>query len=138
MVKNLKILGVIPARFDSTRLPGKVLRNIAGKPMSTGSIRTQPVQSAGRFPGSNGQRKGGGVLRARRDPVMLTGGASFGNRPAEEVMDRIDADIYINIQGDEPTLRPDHLEAIVSPFLGEMPGGDPQDSVDKAGARNPR
>jgi 3-deoxy-manno-octulosonate cytidylyltransferase (CMP-KDO synthetase) len=32
-------------------------------------------------------------------------------------MRRIDADIYINIQGDEPTLRPEHLDAIVSPFL---------------------
>ncbi|MGA2223787.1 MAG: 3-deoxy-manno-octulosonate cytidylyltransferase, partial [Syntrophobacteraceae bacterium] len=29
----MKILGVIPARYDSTRLPGKVLRDIAGKPM---------------------------------------------------------------------------------------------------------
>ena len=33
MADSLKILGVIPARYDATRLPGKVLRNIAGKPM---------------------------------------------------------------------------------------------------------
>ena len=33
MTTNLKIMGVIPARFNSSRLPGKALREIAGKPM---------------------------------------------------------------------------------------------------------
>ena len=33
-----------------------------------------------------------------------------------EVLTRTDADIYVNIQGDEPTLRPDHLELMLAPF----------------------
>ena len=34
-----------------------------------------------------------------------------------EVLTRTDADIYVNIQGDEPTLRPDHLELMLAPFF---------------------
>jgi 3-deoxy-manno-octulosonate cytidylyltransferase (CMP-KDO synthetase) len=50
-------------------------------------------------------------------PVILTGRHPSGTDRLREVMERVDADVYINIQGDEPTLRPEHIEAIVSPFL---------------------
>ena len=115
---NLKILGVIPARFNSTRLPGKALREIAGKPMihwvylnakrsplltdlivATDSAEIQQSCEAGGIP----------VTMTREHP-------SGGDR-VHEVMTRTDADIYVNIQGDEPTLRPDHLELMLEPFL---------------------
>jgi 3-deoxy-manno-octulosonate cytidylyltransferase (CMP-KDO synthetase) len=73
-------------------------------------------------------------------PVMLTGRHPSGTDRLVEVMERVDADIYINIQGDEPTLRPEHIEAVVSPFLA----GDAQVqvstlkvAVDNAAAQDP-
>jgi len=123
---NLKILGVIPARFDSTRLPGKVLRNIAGKPMLHWVYSNARKSSllADLIVATDSEK----VLQFCRQaeiPVILTGRHPSGTDRLREVMERIDADIYINIQGDEPTLRPEHLDAIVSPFLK----GDPQVQV---------
>ena len=58
---------------------------------------------------------------------MLTGRHPSGTDRLREVMERVDADIYINIQGDEPMMRPDHLKAILSPFTaGEFLAGDTQ------------
>jgi 3-deoxy-manno-octulosonate cytidylyltransferase (CMP-KDO synthetase) len=116
--KNLKILGVIPARYDSTRLPGKVLRNIAGKPMLSWVYKNarQSTLLADLLVATDSEKvtqfcEGEGI------PVMLTGRHPSGTDRLREVMERVDADIYVNIQGDEPMLRPDHLEAVVSPFL---------------------
>jgi len=118
MADNLKILGVIPARYDSTRLPGKVLRDIAGKPMLYWVYKNarQSKLLADLLVATDSEK----VLRFCEQeaiPVMLTGLHPSGTDRLREVMERVDADIYINIQGDEPMLRPDHLDAIVSPFL---------------------
>ena len=49
--------------------------------------------------------------------MTLTGEHPSGSDRVHEVLERTDADIYVNIQGDEPTLRPDHLELMLRPFL---------------------
>lgn len=115
---NVKIMGVIPARFNSSRLPGKALREIAGRPMihwvylnakrsplltdlavATDSLEIQAsCESAG-------------------IPVFLTREHPSGTDRVHEVLTRTDADVYVNIQGDEPTLRPDHLALMLEPFL---------------------
>jgi 3-deoxy-manno-octulosonate cytidylyltransferase (CMP-KDO synthetase) len=109
---------VIPARYDSKRLPGKVLRDIAGKPMlywvyrnagKSGLLSDLLVATDSDLVLEFCEREG--------IPVILTGRHPSGTDRLREVMERVDADIYINIQGDEPTLRPEHIEAIVSPFL---------------------
>ena len=67
-------------------------------------------------------------------PVMLTGRHPSGTDRLREVMERVDADIYINIQGDEPMLRPDHLDAVVSPFLaGDAQVATLKVAMDEAG-----
>ncbi len=126
MANSLKILGVIPARYDSKRLPGKVLRNIAGKPMLYWVYRNarQCKLLTDLLVATDSEK----VLRFCEQeaiPVVLTGRHPSGTDRLREVMGRFDADIYINIQGDEPMLRPEHLEAIVSPFLaGDFPARD--------------
>ena len=139
MSNSLKILGVIPARYDSTRLPGKVLRNIAGKPMLYWVYRNArqsklladllvatDSEKVARFCGQEGI------------PVMLTGRHPSGTDRLREVMERVEADIYINIQGDEPMLRREHLEAILSPFLtGDARVATLKVAVDEAAARDP-
>jgi len=118
MGNNLKILGVIPARYDSSRLPGKVLRNIAGKPMLYWVYKN--ARKSGLLADLLVATDSDKVMQyceGEAIPVMLTGRHPSGTDRLREVMERIEADVYINIQGDEPMLRPDHIEAVVSPFL---------------------
>ncbi len=118
MGRKLKILGVIPARFDSSRLPGKVLKNIAGKPMIYWVYKNARKSSvlSDLLVATDSEK----VLRycqGENIPVILTGRHPSGTDRLREVMERVEADVYINIQGDEPTIRPEHLDAVVSPFL---------------------
>lgn len=99
---------VIPARYASTRLPGKPLADILGKPM------VQHVyERALQVPGVDT------VVIATDDQRVLEAVRGFGGRcvmtspdhPSgtdrlAEVMQTVDADIYINLQGDEPLVRP--------------------------------
>ena len=105
-----KIMGVIPARFNSTRLPGKALREIAGRPMIHWvylNARLSPLLTdlavATDSPEIQASCEAAGI------PVFLTREHPSGTDRVHEVLTRTDADIYVNIQGDEPTLRPDHL-----------------------------
>jgi 3-deoxy-manno-octulosonate cytidylyltransferase (CMP-KDO synthetase) len=113
-----KILGVIPARLNSTRLPGKALREIAGKPMihwvyqnARRSTLLSDLLVATDSPEIQASCEAAGI------PVMMTGEHPSGGDRLHEVLTKTDADIYVNIQGDEPTLRPDHIELLLKPLL---------------------
>ncbi|HYK92307.1 MAG TPA: 3-deoxy-manno-octulosonate cytidylyltransferase [Acidobacteriota bacterium] len=113
-----KILGVIPARLDSTRLPGKVLRDIAGRPMLYWvyrNARQSPLLSDLIVATDSEQVQD--FCSKQSIPVMMTGRHPSGSDRLHEVMLRTDGDVYVNIQGDEPMLRPDHLELLLTPFL---------------------
>ena len=113
-----KILGVIPARLDSRRLPRKVLLKIAGKPMLSwvyrnarrSALLTEVIVATDSEEVRN-------YCISENIPVLMTGRHPSGSDRLHEVMLRTDAEVYANIQGDEPTLRPDHLELLLSPFL---------------------
>lgn len=118
MSDSPKILGVIPARLDSKRLPGKVLRDIAGKPMLYWvyrNARRSPLLTDLLVATDNEQVRR--FCEEQGIPVMMTGQHPSGSDRLCEVLSRTDADIYVNIQGDEPMLRPDDLELLVAPFL---------------------
>ncbi len=114
----LKIMGVIPVRFESRRLPGKPLLDVAGKPLlqrvyDAASITTllDDVRVA-----TDSKR----IFQFCLDndiPAMLTGEHRSGTDRVFEVMDRTQADVYVNIQGDEPTLRSKHIELLTRPFI---------------------
>jgi 3-deoxy-manno-octulosonate cytidylyltransferase (CMP-KDO synthetase) len=71
-------------------------------------------------------------------PVVLTGIHPSGTDRLREVMERIEADVYINIQGDEPTVRPDHIEAVARPFFtGEARVATLKVAIEEAAARDP-
>jgi len=112
---------VIPARLDSKRLPGKVLRDIAGKAMVH-----RVYENAQRSPmlanliiatDSEEVRQ---YCADHSIPVMMTGRHPSGTDRLHEVMERTDGDVYVNLQGDEPTLYPDHLDLILQPILAEQ------------------
>ena len=115
----LDVLGVIPARLASTRLPRKVLREIAGRPM------IQHVwERARRSPHltdvlvATDAQEVVDVCRARGIPAILTSPdhASGSDRVWEVAQGRA-ADVYVNIQGDEPLVTPGHVAGLVEPFL---------------------
>jgi len=118
MQKNPKVLGVIPARLDSRRLPRKVLRSIAGKAMVHWvyeNARKSPLLSD--LIVATDSDEVHQYCRDHQIPVALTGSHPSGSDRLHEVMQRTDGDIYVNIQGDEPTLRPDHLDLLLRPVL---------------------
>jgi 3-deoxy-manno-octulosonate cytidylyltransferase (CMP-KDO synthetase) len=118
MASPLRIVGVIPARLGSTRLPRKVLRPIAGRPMvewvwraAAQSGLMDPVLVA------TDSEEVAAACRGRNIPFEMTSPAcASGSDRVREVASRIDADIYVNIQGDEPTLTPDFFAPLIELF----------------------
>ena len=117
-MSSLRIAAVIPARLQSTRMARKVLRPIAGRPMvewvwraaSAGGLM-DPVVVA------TDAEEVADVCRARSIPVVMTSPACpSGSDRVREVSLEIDADIYVNIQGDEPTLTADFFPPLLDLF----------------------
>jgi len=117
-MSTLRIVGVIPARLSSTRLSRKVLRTIAGRPMvewvwraATASGLMHPVVVA------TDAEEVAAVCRERGIPALMTSpDCASGSDRVREVAWQIDADIYVNIQGDEPTLSADFFPPLVKLF----------------------
>jgi len=117
-----KILGVIPARFASTRFPGKVLSLIAGKTMLQHVYQRASLSS---YLTS--------VIIATDDDAVFQAARSFGARVrmtradhlsgtdrVAEVASAEGADLVVNIQGDEPLIDPAAIDAAILP-LAHMP-----------------
>jgi 3-deoxy-manno-octulosonate cytidylyltransferase (CMP-KDO synthetase) len=116
---NLSFLGVIPARLESSRLPRKVLREIAGRPMIErvyDRVRRSPHLTDVLVATDSPEVID--VCRARHIPAVLTSRhhASGTDRVWEVAQGRA-ADVYVNIQGDEPLVTPGHIERLVRPFV---------------------
>ena len=105
-MSKFHIAGVIPARLSSTRLSRKVLRTIAGRPMVDWVWRA--AQASGLMDPvvvATDSEEVAAVCRERGIPVAMTpASCPSGSDRVREVARQIDADIYVNIQGDEPTL----------------------------------
>jgi 3-deoxy-manno-octulosonate cytidylyltransferase (CMP-KDO synthetase) len=113
-----RILGVIPARLASTRLPRKVLREIAGKPLLAWvaeAARACPQLDSVLVAADS--EEVAALCRRLDIPVELTSpDLPSGTDRLHAVAQLRDADIYVNIQGDEPLLRPEHIADLLRPF----------------------
>lgn len=132
---------VIPARYGSTRLPGKPLAEIAGKPMvqhvyeraiqvpgvSAVVVATDDVRVMASVQGFGGQC------------VMTSPDHPSGTDRLAEVMGKLPADIYVNLQGDEPLVRPDDVQRLVNGMLDDasVAVGTLFHAIDVEEARNP-
>lgn len=114
-------VGVIPARFGSTRFPGKPLALIHGEPMIVHVVRR--AQEAGCFAlvavATDDERIATVVERAGARAVM-TGDAASGTDRVAQAARSLDAGVVVNVQGDEPALPPASLRTLVS-FLVDHP-----------------
>src|SRR6266702_72861 len=113
-----RILGVIPARLASTRLPRKVLREIAGRPLLAWVVEAaRACPQLDRILVATDSSEVVDLCQSLDIPVQLTSPElPSGTDRVHAVAQLIDADIYVNIQGDEPFLRPEHISALLRPF----------------------
>jgi 3-deoxy-D-manno-octulosonate cytidylyltransferase len=115
------VLAVIPARFHSTRLPGKILADIAGHPMIEHvyrrAIAATLVHAA--VVATDDQRIA--------DAVAAFGGAAILTRPDHvsgtdriaEVVTQLPCRVVVNVQGDEPLIDPGTIDAAVAPLMAD-------------------
>jgi 3-deoxy-manno-octulosonate cytidylyltransferase (CMP-KDO synthetase) len=112
------IVAVIPARLASTRLPRKVLRSIAGEPMLAWVYRA--ARACAQLDQVLIATDSSEVLefaQAQKWDVMLTPAeCASGTDRVFHVAQTVPASIYVNIQGDEPLLRPEHIDALLAPL----------------------
>ena len=118
MTNPARIVGVIPARLASTRLPGKVLRPIGGEPLLAWVYRAaKACASLDEVIVATDSAEVLALCESRGWPAMMTSpDLPSGTDRLYAVSQKIDADIYVNIQGDEPLLRAEHIEDILRPF----------------------
>jgi 3-deoxy-manno-octulosonate cytidylyltransferase (CMP-KDO synthetase) len=112
----MKIAAVIPARLASTRLPRKILREIAGRPMLSW------VYEAARASAHLNDV----IVATDSDEIMdfcckngyvaqmTSPECKSGTERVVEVSRLVKADVYVNVQGDEPLTRHEHLDALVA------------------------
>ena len=113
-----RIVAVIPARLESSRLPRKPLRPIAGHPMIAWVYHhARRAASLDRVLIATDSSEIVEYCRTADIPVELTSAAHrSGTDRIVEVMSRVPADIYVNIQGDEPMVTAEHIELMLGPF----------------------
>lgn len=117
-MSSLRIAAVIPARLHSTRMSRKVLRPIAGRPMvewvwraASASGLMDPVVVA------TDAEEVAEACRSLSIPVVMTSpDCASGSDRVREAARQINADIYVNIQGDEPTLTADFFPPLLDLF----------------------
>ena len=134
-----KILGIIPAHLDSKRLPRKVLLPIGNRPMVHWvyeRARQSPLLSE-LFVATDSEEVQK-YCSSQNIPVIGTQEHPSGSDRLHEVMERTDGDVYVNIQGDEPTIRADHIDLLLHPILnGEAEVTTLKTVMNPADAQNP-
>jgi 3-deoxy-manno-octulosonate cytidylyltransferase (CMP-KDO synthetase) len=111
----MNVLAVIPARLASTRLPRKILREIAGKPLVGWvyeAVRPSPLISDVIIATDSDE-----ILEACGKygwkAQMTSAAHRSGTERVHEVSNSIAADVYLNVQGDEPLVRPEQIEPLL-------------------------
>jgi 3-deoxy-manno-octulosonate cytidylyltransferase (CMP-KDO synthetase) len=112
----MHIVAVIPARLASTRLPRKILRDISGRPMlawvyeaaRASKLLNEVIVATDSDEILEVCTKSGYNVR------MTSPECKSGTDRVVEVSRAINADVYVNVQGDEPLTRPEHLDALIT------------------------
>lgn len=111
----MKVAALIPARFASTRFPQKPLVPICGKAMIlwVAELTAKAVGMANTYVATDHDSIASVVREAGYQAVMTSPGALTGTDRIAEAIQNIDADIFINVQGDEPMLDPNSIIKVV-------------------------
>ncbi len=115
----MKIVGIIPARYASSRFEGKPLKDILGKPMVwwvyQQAIKVDDFDSV--YVATDDVRIEKVCNDLNMNVIMTSKSHPTGTDRVCEVAEKIKADLYINIQGDEPLIEPETIKKAITPFL---------------------
>lgn len=111
-----KVIGLIPVRLNSTRLKDKALLNIKGMPMIIHTMKRALLSKKldDVIVCTDNKEIKQEVLRFGGNCIMTSKNHKNGTDRIAEVAKRISADIYIDIQGDEPLINPFHIDKLIS------------------------
>jgi 3-deoxy-manno-octulosonate cytidylyltransferase (CMP-KDO synthetase) len=118
---DTRTLVLIPARMASTRLPGKMLLDIAGLPMIVHVLRRAEAANIGRVAVATDTPDIAAAVRSHGgEAVMTSADHPSGSDRIFEALGKLDpsarAEIVINLQGDFPTIRPDNIRDVLGPL----------------------
>lgn len=117
----MNIIGVIPARYKSSRFEGKPLADIHGKPMiwwvyqqaSKVSLFNRVIVA------TDDIRIQNTCIELGMDVIMTSPNHTSGTDRVAEISELIPADIVVNIQGDEPMIEPENILAAIQPLIDQ-------------------
>ena len=117
----MNIVAVIPARYKSSRFPGKPLALIDNKPMIWWVYKNcKAVKEFDRvIVATDDERIYDTCIELNIDVMMTSSEHRTGTDRVWEVASRVPAELYVNIQGDEPLLEPETIQKIVKPFIDD-------------------
>ncbi|KAA6321960.1 3-deoxy-manno-octulosonate cytidylyltransferase [termite gut metagenome] len=115
----MKIIAVIPARYQSSRFEGKPLADICGKPMIQRvyeqALKVNELTEV--YVATDDNRIFNACTEKGIQVIMTSSKHATGTDRIGEVATKVIADLYVNIQGDEPLIEPNTIKAAIVPFL---------------------
>lgn len=115
----MRTVAIIPARYSSTRFPGKPLADLVGKPMIQHVYeRTSQASLVNRvIVATDDTRIADAIHRIGGEAIMTSTAHETGTDRLAEVAHGLEADIIVNVQGDEPLIDPAMIDQAIEPFL---------------------
>lgn len=114
----MKIIGVIPARYESSRFQGKPLADICGKPMIwwvyQNCMKVEDFDEV--YVATDDERIFDACEKLDVKVIMTSTEHRTGTDRIGEVARKVPADLIVNIQGDEPLLEPETIKKAIEPF----------------------
>lgn len=121
MFTEMKVIAMIPARYEASRFPGKLMKDLGGKSVilrtyeatkNSGLFKRVYVVTDSDLIFEEIDKNGGAVIRSKRKHQT-------GSDRIAEAMEHIDAEIVVNVQGDEPFTRKETLEKLLDVFKAD-------------------
>lgn len=121
MGQHPTVIGVIPSRYASTRLPAKPLIDLLGKPMVQRVYeRAQSARSLTRvIVATDDERIEAAVKRFGGEAFLTSQNIASGSDRVAAVAAQVEGDIFVNIQGDEPLMAPEMIDQAVQLLLDD-------------------
>lgn len=120
----MKTVCIIPARYQSSRFPGKPLVKLLGKPMilHVAEIVTRALPKEQVYVATDDRRITEVVEDNGYQVIMTTSDALTGTDRLWQAAQQVSADIYINVQGDEPLIDPGDIQLVIDTKIKRMDG----------------
>ena len=117
-MNKLKIIAVIPARYASTRFPAKLIQDLGGKPVVVQTyLATVATQLFDEVWVATDHEIIYNLLKEHHvNVVMSSAHHESGSDRIAEVIENIDCDVVVNVQGDEPFVSTENLQSLINVF----------------------